>query len=87
MVQKCYEARDCCFIRKGDVERSAGASVQPPTQGVSPHPDSVGLERFVAPVSHGLLSFPEHVVALLRVLAQKLEILVRDDVPAGGKCT
>lgn len=46
---------------------------------------SVLLERFVAPVFHGLLSFPEHIIALHGVLAQKLEVFVRDDVPVASK--
>lgn len=46
---------------------------------------SVLLERFVAPFSHGLLSVPEHIIALHGVLAQKLEVFVRDDVPVAGK--
>ena len=45
------------------------------------------LERFVTPVSHCLLSFPEHIITLHGVLAQKLEVLVRDDVPVGGEGT
>lgn len=86
VVKTSHEARDFCFVRKGGVGRSAGAGagVQPLVGGVLPYPDLVGLERFVAPVSYGLLSFPERFVALLGVLAQKIEVLVRDDVPAGG---